>query len=306
MPVRKAVLSLFLLLLTFLGCTSTPPGGDGIVVTVSIFPLADVVRNIGGERVRVRVLIPPGASPHLFEPAPEAFRHFSETQLFVMVGAGLEFWAEKLIAATASEDLLVIRAADGVPLIQMGGHQHGGGSRPGGDDTELGNPHLWLDPVVVRDVARRVGQTLMRLDPEHAGEYRHRLTAYEQQLERLDESIRSAVSQFRTKEYVAFHPAWSYFSRRYGLHEVGVIQRSPGRDPTPKQIEAVINSIREYGIDAVFAEPQFNPAAARAIAREAGAKVLLLDPLGGPDIPGRDSYIGLMQHNLDVIGEVME
>ena len=285
------------------------------MVTVSIFPLADIVRNIAGERAQVQVLIPPGASPHLFEPAPGAFRHFSETRLFVMVGAGLEFWAEKLIVATASKDLLVIRAADGVPLIQMGGHQHGSGdhqdaegtgSRPGGGETEQGNPHLWLDPVVVRDVARRVGQVLMRLDPEHADEYRHRLAAYEEQLERLDESIRSTVSQFRTKEYVAFHPAWSYFSRRYGLHEVGVIQRSPGRDPTPKQIEAVINSIREYGIDAVFAEPQFNPAAARAIAREAGVKVLLLDPLGGPDIPGRDSYIGLMQHNLEVMGEVME
>ena len=117
--------------------------------------------------------------------------------------------------------------------------------------------------------------------------------------------IQEATSRFGVKEFVAFHPSWSYFARRYGLSEVGIIQQSPGRDPTPRQIEEIIAAVRRYHIRAVFAEPQFNSAAARAIAEEAGVAVLILDPLGGPDRPGRDSYIALMRHNLEIIKEAM-
>jgi zinc transport system substrate-binding protein len=113
------------------------------------------------------------------------------------------------------------------------------------------------------------------------------------------------VDSFRIRKYVAFHPAWSYFARRYGLEEVGVIQESPGREPTPRHIENLIRAIEAFGIQAVFAEPQLNPTAAEAIAAEAGVKVLILDPLGGPDLPGRDSYIGLMEYNLEIMRRAM-
>lgn len=288
-------------------CTSSPPSENRIQVTASIFPLADIVRNIGGDRVDVDVLIPPGASPHVFEPTPGAFRKFARTRLFVMVGAGLEFWAQKLIAATAEETLTVVKAAEGVPLIQMAGYHHGA-SEHGQEDAEHqspGNPHVWLDPLVARSLAERVAQSLIRLDPEHAGEYRERVTAYGKQLDALDQTIREMVGSFQISEYVAFHPAWSYFARRYGLKEVGVIQESPGREPTPKDIEKIIRTIERYGIRAIFAEPQLNPSAASSIASEAGVKVLILDPLGGPDFPGRRSYIDLMKYNVNVMREAM-
>lgn len=281
-------------------CSSSPPPGDKIKVTASIFPLADIARNVGGDRAEVDVLIPPGASPHVFEPTPEAFRKFAKTRLFVMVGAGLEFWAQKLITATAGEKLAVVRAVEGVQLIQMDEHS---GEDPG--HHLQGNPHVWLDPVVAKSVAERVAQAMMELDPEHAGDYRRRVSIYGERLDALDQAIRETVERFRITEYVAFHPAWSYFARRYGLVEVGVIQESPGREPTPKHLQRIIQAIESYGIKAVFAEPQLNPSAASAIASEAGVKVLILDPLGGLELPGRDSYIGLMEYNLQVMKEAM-
>ena len=304
------VVSALLAVLVLLGGYSASPTGDERVkVTASIFPLADIAENLGGDLVGVTVLIPPGASPHVFEPTPEAFRRFSETRLFIMVGAGLEFWAEKLITATASADLAVIRAVEGIELIQLNGqhqtHQQGHRIDSLGGQPAQGNPHVWLDPLVVKSLAGRITEALIRLDPGHAEAYRQRLRAYERRLDRLDRTIGEQVARFRIKEYVSFHPAWSYFARRYGLNEVGVIQESPGRDPTPKHIESIVKAIRGYGIKAVFAEPQLNPSAASAIASEAGVKVLILDPLGGPDLPDRGSYIGLMEYNLQMMQEAM-
>ena len=296
---------LFLSLGLLWGCFSPPSSNDKVKVTASIFPLADIAASVGGDWVEVQVLIPAGASPHVFEPTPEAFRQFAKTRLFVMVGAGLEFWAQELIAAVADETPAVVRAADGVQLIQMTAHQEEG-SEPHLHDHGLGNPHVWLDPMVAISLAENIGQALMHLDPEHSQEYGEHLATYQEQLRALDEHIRETAGQFRIKEYVAFHPAWSYFARRYGLVEVGVIQESPGREPTPKHLQSIIRTIQDHGIRAVFAEPQFNPSAASVLASEANVRVLILDPLGGPDLPGRDSYIGLMEYNLKMIREAME
>ena len=283
-------------------CSGPAPERGRLRVTASIFPLADVVRAIGGQHVEVDVLIPPGASPHVFEPSPEVYRRFSESRLFVMVGAGMEFWAEKLIAASAGPEPRIIRAADGVELIQAAGYD-----RPAPEHRHRsGNPHVWLDPLLVDTLAVRICRALTELDPGQAEAYSRNLSRFHEQLGGLHRSIQQAVDRFGVREYVAFHPSWSYFARRYGLREAGIIQRSPGRDPTPRQIEEIIGAIERYRIRAVFAEPQFNPSAAEAIAQETGVKVFLLDPLGGPDLPGRDSYIALMYHNLEIMREAMQ
>lgn len=303
----------FVALSSIWSCSEPPPSEDKIKVAASIFPLADIARNVGGDLVEVDVLIPAGASPHVFEPTPEAFRKFAQTRLFVMVGAGLEFWAQKLITATTGEDLVVVRAIDGVHLLRVNEHHRALQEHQAedheipreGDEHQGGNPHVWLDPLVAKSLAQRIALALIELSPEHAEELRQRLGSYLEKLNGLDETIRETVRQFQSKEFVAFHPAWSYFARRYGLVEVAVIQESPGREPTPKDLQRIIQIIEDYGIKAVFAEPQLNPSAASAIASEAGVKVLLLDPLGGADLPGRDSYIGLMDYNLEMMREAM-
>jgi zinc transport system substrate-binding protein len=330
---EKSRLSLAFLILYLLGicpglwsCADRSPGGGRLSVTASIYPLADVVRAVGGSGVEVDVLIPPGASPHVFEPPPEVYRRFSETKLFVMVGAGLEFWAEKLIEANAGKDLRILRAADGVNLIPMAGSDQRrpapersafADDAPGkgavadpiatahAEEHQTGNPHVWLDPLLVENLAGRICVALSELDPGRAEEYSRNLSDFRKQLTGLHREIQNAVAGFSIREFVAFHPSWSYFARRYGFREVGIIQRSPGRNPTPHQIEEIVAAIRRYHIRAVFAEPQFNSAAARAIAEEAGVEVLVLDPIGGPGLPGRDSYVELMRHNLKIMQEAM-
>jgi zinc transport system substrate-binding protein len=298
---------------------------DKLPVIASIVPLRDFCEKIGGERVSVKVLIPPGASPHVFEPTPVAVARAMEARVFVYVGAGLDPWAERLIASRAAGRLIAVRATEGLPLIQEVAHHHGhhkdhqgsgdhksnrqeeGGehAKPGRHLHQQGNPHVWLDPVLAKDICRRIAQALIQADPEHKKEYQENLAAYLGELDKLHEEITQKVATFRVRDYVTFHPAFAYFSRRYGLREVGVIEAAPGREPSPGHLQRLIADIRKFGVKAVFAEPQLSPRVAEVIAQEAGVRVLLLDPLGGRPPYGSD-YLKLMRHNLAVLAQALK
>lgn len=313
-------------------CVGLPPGAveeasasaDKIPVVASIVPLGDFCRQLGGERVEVQVLIPPGASPHVFEPPPSVVARAGKARLFVYIGAGLEPWAEKLLRSRGTENLEVVEAVQGLPLIKEAGEHHHGeeteekprSHQPGavaekapgaheGQSHAAGNPHVWLDPVLAQSICRRISAALIRLDPGHRRDYETRRDRYLQELVDLNQEIARRVSSFRIREFVCFHPAFSYFARRYGLREAGVIELSPGREPTPRHLQKIVEAIKKYGIRVVFAEPQLSPRIAAVIAREAGAKILLLDPVGGRP-PYGDDYLRLMRYNLSILAEAMQ
>jgi len=292
------------LLVAIIGCgCARQPSTHRLKVTCSIFPLADIARNIGMENVDIQVLIPSGASPHTFEPSPQEFKAFADSRVFIIVGAGFEFWAEKLVTSASPESLVVVRASEGVDLLRdVASHDHGDSHDPG---TEHANPHIWLDPIIAKGIAYKIAASFAEVDLTNAAEYLKRANEYSVSLDSLDSEIRRTVSDFQVKEYVAFHPAWSYFARQYGLAEVGTIEESPGREPTPKQLKKIVEDIRKFKIRAVFAEPQLSPKAASAIAEEAGVELLMLDPLGGSGLPGRDSYLELMRYNLSMMRKGM-
>jgi zinc transport system substrate-binding protein len=274
--------------------------------------------------VEVQVLIPPGASPHVFEPPPSVVARAAKSRLFVYIGAGMEPWAAKLLRSRGTENLEVVEAVQGLPLIKEAGeHQHREASQEkhhghkeegvkekahddhAGHGHEAGNPHVWLDPVLARDICRRISAALIRLDPDHRHDYEARRDRYLQELADLNQEMEKRVSAFRLREFVCFHPAFTYLARRYGLKEAGVIELSPGREPTPRHLQKIVQAIKKYGLKVVFAEPQLNPRVAEVIAREAGAQVLLIDPVGGRPPYGED-YLKLMRHNLAIMEEAMK
>jgi zinc transport system substrate-binding protein len=283
---------------------------ERIPVIASIYPVADMVRQVGGDHVRVTCVLPPGASPHTFEPKPSLVRDFSSARIFFMIGAGMEFWAGKFIKL-AKPNLLTVVLSRGVDLIVSTGHDHE--HHPHEKEASIlknepaeANPHIWLDPVIAKSMVDKITAALSKVDPAHFAYYNHRGRNYLKELERLDHQIATTTARFKNKRYVAFHPAWAYFARQYGLESAGVIEAAPGRNPTPLQIKKIIAAIKQYRIRAVFAEPQLNPRAAEIIAKEAHVKVLLLDPIGGPELSYGNTYVNLMLHNLNILKEAME
>jgi zinc transport system substrate-binding protein len=246
--------------------------------------------------VEVTTLMSAGDSPHTWEPLPAQVKTIADARLMVVNGAGLEFWMEKVVQAAASPDLLIVDTsvlpAIEDSLLTVDDEQ-------AGEDSHHGvNPHIWLDPVLARQQVEAIAQALIMVDPGSKETYLENAAAYVAELKSLDEEIREATESFSIREFIAFHPAWTYFAGRYGLVEAAVIEETPGQDSSAHKKE-VIDLARALGIRAIFAEPQFNPQAAESIAEEVGAEVLFLDPMGGPSLPDRDSYIRLMRYNLE-------
>jgi zinc transport system substrate-binding protein len=270
------------------GCGGTPAlDTDKVKVAVSIAPLADLAQQVGGEHVTVTTLVPPAASPHTYEPTPAQVKEVAEANILALVGLGFEFWAEDVIESAANPDLIVVYTSEGIEFIHDE-HEHEG--------HQVGNPHVWLNPRNAMVQVRHLRDALIEADPAHQPEYEANARAYLVQLEALDKEIAAQVTTWSHREFIAFHPSWVYFAQRYELVEAAVVERAPGKEPSPAELAEIIETARRIGARAIFAEPQFSPKAAGTIAAESGAQVLFLNPLGGAE--GPTSYLDMMRYNV--------
>jgi len=265
-----------------------------IVTSTSVF--ADFARQVGGERVEVSSIVPAGADPHTYEPTPREARDIALADILVVNGFGLELWLEKLLQNVASPSLTVVTLSEGLTPIGgvsyvAHGHAHNGHAH------EEGDPHFWLDVQHAIHYVRRIEEALVAADPEGASYYRERTARYVATLHELDRWIQEQIAQIPAERRVllTYHDAFAYFAARYGLRLQGVVVRNPDREPSPRDIAALIAEVRSLGTPAIFAEPQINPKYAESLAREAGIKVgyLYSDALTA-DIP---TYVEMMRYN---------
>lgn len=300
---KKAILYsglLFLLVSLLFAVVDISYASQGkIKVVASIAPLADFAKQVGGDKVDVALLLPPGASPHTYEPTPKVIQDISQAKIFFKIGSGLEFWADRMIKA-ASAKIDVVDSSAGVDLIKDTRHSHNSGHK----DHANADPHIWLDPIICIEIITKIETALSKADPANALYYQKNAAAYSDKLRKLDKEIKERTRSFRTREYVTFHSAWNYFSRRYGLKVAAVIEESPGKEPTPKHIRRIIGELKKLSTRVVFAEPQFSPKVAETIAREAGAQVFFLDPYGG--LKDKETYLDLMYYNLSIMEKALK
>ncbi len=283
------------------GCSPAKQSGR-LKVAVSIVPLADFVRQVGDGLVEVETLVPPGASAHTYEPTARQLAFLTQAGLFVTNGLQLETWASSVVDKVGNRELLKVVASDAIPrsrLIKAG--QYGGEKDLAGPY----DPHVWLDPALAAYEVDAVAAGLAKADPRHAATYMKNAAAYKQKLKTLDSEIASRTAAFSKKDFVALHPAWAYFARRYGLTQAGAIEELPGQEPSGKKIKKLIDDIIQKKIDVVFAEPQTNPKAAQVVADEAGVRLLFLDALGNPDKPDVSTYIKMVRHDAAVMEEAL-
>jgi zinc transport system substrate-binding protein len=269
---------------------------EKLKVAASIAPLADFARQVGGDKVSVTLLLPPGASPHTYEPTPKTVREIAASKIFIKIGAGFESWAERLIAAS-NPKIITIDSSEGIELLTLegdDGHAH----------AHSADPHIWLDPLICVTIIEKITGVFSGIDSANAAFYKENAGSYIERLRALDKEIGDEVKAFSTKKFVAFHPAWNYFARRYGLEVIGVIEEGPGKEPAPKHLGELLEKLKKLETRIVVAEPQFSPRTAEAIAREAGGKVIFLDPVGGQK--GRGTYLETMRHNLAKMKEAMK
>ena len=269
--------------------TATAEAAAPLPVMASIPPLADFARAVGGDLVDVDVLVPPGASAHTFELKPSQVAAIARARVLVLNGAGLEYWADKAVQAANNPALQVVDTAQGLPLLDEG---HGGGA----------NPHVWLDPQLAIEQVRRIADAFGAADPAHRADYERNAARFSDALRALDTEIAAQVRTWTHRRFVAFHPAWTYFARRYGLEQVDVVEPSPGREPSPADVARLVDTMKRIKARAIFAEPQFSPKLAQTIADETGARVIMIDPLGSDAAGG---YPTLLRRDVAQMAEAL-
>lgn len=278
--------------------TRPQPAAGRLKVAATILPLADIAKNVGGDRVEAFSLLPPGASPHTFEPTPEIVKRLQDARILFMVGHGLDGWAAQL--AKDLPGLKTITVDDGIAFLKhqeiaaIGGHDDED-EAAGGDD-----PHYWLSAKNGQTISRNVARALAETDPEGAATYETNLNAYLEALDRTDRRIIALLQPKHGAKLVTHHHAWGYFAAAYGLSIVGSFEPSPGQNLTPKEMAELEKLIRENGIQTVFIEPQLSEQVAEPMAQDLKLRIRTLDPEGGFFNKG---YAEMLEANAQVLAE---
>ncbi len=306
---RKAVVIL-LILIAAAGCKKNTQT-EKVKVTVTIFPLLDFVREVGRDRVDVDMLVPPGVQPHSFEPRPADIIRLGESRLFVFIGEAMEPWAEDILKSMGKDAPATLNASDGVKLINRSGddgHVHKGRSDKSPAHYD---PHIWLDFSIDQAIVRRIAEMLSESDPSNEAFYRENARIYSERLERLDESFKKALSTCRNRTILhGGHFAFRYLAERYNLSYMSPYRGfSSEAEPSPGDLAAIIDRVRETGAEYIFYEELLEPKLARIIASETSVKLLKLHAahnVSPEEMKAGASFIGLMQENLSVLKKALE
>ena len=310
---RVAVLALLVALpLAGLG-SSAAQSGQRLRVVTSIVVLADLVQQVGGDRVEVVTIVPPGAEPHTYQPTPGDVQRLLGANVAIWNGLGFDEQAERLVEAQNIPGLTVVHLADGIEPIGALPEGHEGetpeehaahaGPDEDQDDHGAGNPHLWLDPTLAMRYVQTIRDTLAVVDPANGATYEQNASQYLARLAELDTWALQEVAQIpvERRKLVTFHDAFPYLARHFGLELVGVVLRSPGREPSAQEIAALVTEMQAYAIPAVYAEPQFNARVLELAARDAGVQVKRLYSDSFDDQV--KSYLDLMRFNITSVVE---
>jgi ABC-type Zn uptake system ZnuABC Zn-binding protein ZnuA len=248
-------------------------------VAATIFPLFDIARQVAGPAANVALMLPPGASPHTFEPTPSQVRALAGARMVVVIGHGLDDWAARLGRSAGVSRVVVVDR--GVAL-----RREAGGTV---------DPHYWLAPANARAIARTVAGELEGLAPARRSEIHSALARYLGQLGAVEAEIRRILADLPTRRIATFHDAFGYFAEAFGLEVAAVFEPYPGREPSPRFVAEFQRRVRASGVRTLFAEPQLSLEPLRPVARDLGVTLSVLDPLGG--VAGRDTYLELLRFN---------
>ncbi|HAC62606.1 MAG TPA: cation ABC transporter substrate-binding protein [Cyanothece sp. UBA12306] len=253
---------------------------DQLDITVSIVPQEYFVKKIGGDRVRVNVMVEPGAVPATYEPKPQQLQALSQAEAYIGIGVPFEtVWMSRI--SQANPKMLTVDSTEGIERLTMIAHDHGDHEHHdhhdhGGQETTL-DPHVWLSPRLVKIQAEKIHQTLVKLDPKHQEIYQTNLNNFLQEIEVLDSQIKDNLADLKQRKFIVFHPAWGYFAQEYNLTQVPV--EIGGQEPSAAELAELIKEAKKEKIKVIFAQPELSSPSAKTIAKEIKGEVLLISPL---------------------------
>lgn len=272
-------------------------GGAKMLVVTSFYPMYEFARQVGGEKVEVVALVPAETEPHDWEPTPRDIAVLQKAKVFVYNGAGLEHWVEKTLKNCQKPELIIVEAAQGLADIKSTGELTPNSLEKQGNT----DPHVWLDPLAAQQQVQKIRDAFIKADPANRSYYEANAAGYIAKLAALDEEFRLGLAQLPRKKFISSHAAFGYLAKRYGLEQIPIAGLAPGAEPTPERLKYLVQVAGEQGIKYVFFETLVSPKVAEIVAKEAGIKTLVLNPVAGlteDEMRQGKDYLTLMRENL--------
>ena len=272
---------------------ASPAEPLNIVVTIPV--LKDLTEQVGGPHVRVTSLLSGYENEHTYSPKPSDLVAVRKARLLFEVGIGLEIWVSSLVKNAGSASLRVVTTSKGIALLRD--RPEHDGAPHAGEENERGNPHVWLDPENAMTMMRHITEALIQVDSAHAAEYRTNQASYLRKLDQLRGELSERITRVSDRRFVAHHPAWPYFARRFGFQIVGTIQPQSGSEPSALHLHELIAKIKKDRIKVVVSEIQLSQKTPELLAKETSARVVVLTTLPG-GLPHTDTYLDMLRYNV--------
>jgi zinc transport system substrate-binding protein len=266
---------------------------QGVInVMVSVLPQVDFVERIGGDKVTVSEMIPPGFSPATYDPSPEQLRKLQDADLYFRIGHIPFEKANMERLEKINTTMKVVDTSQGIKLLTLAAHSHGEEEGEHEDHHEEddyddhedeehheegGDPHIWLSPVLVKIQAGHIYEALVAFSPENEEFFTQNYEQFLVDLDALDAKLVAALAPMEGQTILVFHPAFGYLADAYGFHQESI--QIDGKEPTPTQLQEIIDEAKADGVKVVFVQAQFSTKSAQAVAQEIGGAVVQIDPL---------------------------
>ena len=280
------------------GCSSDNDSNsaeaDTIIVSASIFPIADLIRQIADDKVQVNLILEPGDSPHTYNPTIKEQEKINESSLIFIIGHDLDNWAAQGIANKQK----IISLDKNLNLMEYGEdghHDEDGHDDHEGHDHEGVDPHYWLDPRNAQLMVQTIASELSRIDPQNKNLYQKNAQEINRELEKLYDEMLSLLQPVQTKPFITLHDAWGYFGNAFGLRIVGSFEPSASEQPTPRYLQELQELISDLQVTAIFSEPQLAVSSLSSFVSDNKLAMGVIDPIGGTE--DRDSYQALIRFN---------
>jgi zinc transport system substrate-binding protein len=288
-------------LITF--CLFTNAAFSQVNYVTTLHPFKEILNSVVGERGEVISILPPGASPHTYHLKPSDMRKVESATALIIGGHNLDEWALKFQNSNKFELIDLIPKSELLDFESVGKHEeehtdlehhhHEGGT----------DPHFWTDPIVVKSLLPQLVDKLCDIDSEGSKIYKNNAQIFAEKLDKLYLSIQHKLSPVRGKKVMLSHPFFRYFLKRFEIDLVGITETSPGKEPTPKEINGFIQQVKKEKVKAIFCHIQLPDRSAKLVGEAAKIKVFELDPIGG--IKGRKTYEEVLLYNTKILLEAL-
>ena len=289
------------------GKTQTAKKDGQLEIVTSFYPMYDFTKNIAKDKANISMLIDGGVDSHDYEPSAKDMAKIQNADVFVYNSNEMETWVATVLENIDTSKVKVVEASEGIELLGGEDDHDEHAEEEEHDDHEhshshLYDPHVWLNPVLVKQEVRNITEAIKEVDKTNQDFYEKNAESYSNKLDELNEAYKASLLDAKNKKFVTQHTAFSYLANEYGLEQIAISGISPDQEPTPKELKGIQDFVKNEGISVIYTESSASEKIAKTISDATGAELAVLNPMESVPKENRDKgedYLSIMEKNLE-------